>query len=121
MTEKTYRGIESAVTALASVGVDYVVNKTITNLVKPEKLSEKLITGVGVLGVDVAINYGIHKLVHSIMYPSEIQMYKSLVEENIKALESYNEVQKVMAEHEIKIENSVDDIYKKIIGGTANG
>ena len=33
MTEKTYKGIESAVTALASVGVDYVVNKTITNLV----------------------------------------------------------------------------------------
>ena len=121
MTEKTLQKIELGATGLLSIGVDYVVNKTITNLVKPEKLHEKLITGVGIVGIDIAIDCGIQKMVHSILYPSEMQLYKSLVDENIKALESYNEVQKVMAEHEVKIENSVNDIYNQIMGGTANG
>ena len=117
MTEKTLQKIELGATGLLSIGVDYVVNKTITNLVKPEKLSEKIVTGIVIVGIDIAIDCGIQKMVHSILYPSEAQMYKSLVDENIEALNSYNEVQKVIAEHEIKIENSVDDIYKKIMGG----
>ena len=103
MTEKTLNGIEIGASVLLSAGINYVVDKTIIKM------------------VDLACQYGIYKLIHSMTHPYEIKKYEVLVDENIKVIETNSEVAKVMAEHEIKIENKVDDIYKKIMEGKVDG
>lgn len=121
MTEKTLNAIELGTVTLLSAGVDYVVDKTITNTVKPKTIPEKILTGVGILGVDLACDYGIYRFVHGLLHPSEIQKYEMLVQENIKAIETCSEVSKVMAQHEVRIEDAVGDIYKKMMEGTIDG
>lgn len=121
MTEKVYNMIEGCTSAIFSVGIDYILNKTIKNTINPKTISERIITGIGILGVDMACNYGVYKTVHAIMHPNENKQYEMLIEENIKAIKTYNEVSNVMAEHEIKIEDTVNDIYKKMMGETING
>ena len=117
MTEKALNSIELGVVTILSVGVDYVVDKTIKKAIDPKTIPEKFLTGIGILGVNFACNRCIYGLVHNAMHPYEIKKYEMLVEENIKVIETNSEVAKVMAEHEIKVENAVDDIYKKIMEG----
>lgn len=121
MTEKTLNGIEIGASAVLAAGINYVVDKTIIKMVDPQTIPEKVITSVGVTGIDLACQYGIYKLIHTITHPYEVRKYEMLVEENIKAIETCSEVSKVMAEHEIKVENAVDDIYKKMMEGTVDG
>lgn len=121
MTEKTLNAIEMGAVTVLSAGVDFVVDKTITNAVKPKTIPEKILTGVGIVGVDLACDYGIYRFVHGLLHPSETAKYEMLVQENIKAIETCSEVSKVMAEHEIKVENAVGDIYKKMMEGTIDG
>ena len=121
MTEKTLNGIELGVTAALSVGLDFVIDKTITKMIDPQTIPEKIITGVGVVGVDIACNYGVYKVIHGMLHPNENRKYEALIDEYVKAVGFNSEVAKIMAEHQVKIENSVDDIYKKIMGETANG
>lgn len=120
MTEKTLNNIELGASILLSGGINYVVDKTIIKMVDPKTIPEKVITSVGVAGIDLVCQYGIYKLIHTMTHPYEIKKYEVLVEENIKAIETCSEVSKVMAEHEINVENAVDDIYKKIMGGTVD-
>ena len=115
MNEKTLNGIEIGASVLLSAGINYVVDKTIIKMVDPQTISEKVITSVGVTGIDLACQYGIYKLIHSMTHPYEIKKYEVLVDENIKAIETNSEVAKVMAEHEIKVENQVEEIYNQII------
>ena len=121
MTEKVYNMIEGCTSAIFSVGIDYVLNKTIKNIVNPKTIPERIITEIGILGVDMACNYGVYKTIHAIMHPDENKKYEMLVEENIKAIKTCSEVSKVMAEHEIKIEDTVNDIYRKMMEGTVDG
>ena len=118
MTEKVYNMIEGCTSAIFSVGIDYILNKTIKSTINPKTIPERIITEIGILGINMACNYGVYKTVHAIMHPNESKQYEILVKENIKTIETCSEVAKVMAEHQIKIENSVDDIYKKIMEGT---
>jgi hypothetical protein len=118
MTEKTLNGIELGISTALSIGVDYVVDKAITKAINPQTIPEKIITGIGVTGVDIACNYGIYKMVHGIMHPNENRKYEELIDEYAKAVGFNSEVAKIMAEHQVKIENSVDDIYKKMMEGT---
>lgn len=121
MTQKTLNGIELGVVTLLSAGVDYVVDKTIINAVKPKTIPEKILTGVGIVGVDLACDYGIYRFVHGLLYPSDAKKYEMLVRENIKAIETCNEVSKVMAEYEVKVYDAVGDIYRNMMEGTTNG
>lgn len=121
MTEKVYNMIEGCTSAIFSVGIDYILNKTIKNMINPKTIPERIITEIGILGIDMACNYGVYKTVHAIMHPNESKQYEILVEENIKAIETCSEVSKVMAEHEIKVENTVNGIYKKMMEGTVDG
>ena len=118
MTEKTLNGIELGITAALSVGLDFVIGKTITKAVDPQTIPEKIVTGIGILGVDIACYYGTYKVVHGMLHPNENRKYEELVDEYAKAVTFNSEVAKVMAEHQVKVENSVDDIYKKIMEGT---
>ena len=137
MTEKTYNMIEMGVVSVLSAGVDYVVDKTIKKAINPQKVPEKILTGVGILGVDLACNYGIYKMVDGVMKPNKEDTYKILVQTNIDAINGNIETARVMAEHEVAVENAVnevldkvnsmaqfhnpvDDILKKM-GGTGNG
>jgi len=121
MTEKVYNMIEGCTSAILSVGIDYVLNKTIKNVIKPKTIPERIITEIGILGVNMACNYGVYKTVHAIIHPNENKQYEMLVEENIKVIKTCTEVSKVMAEHEIKVENKVDDIYNQIMEGKIDG
>ena len=121
MNEKTLNGIEIGASMILSAGINYVVDKTIIKMVDPQTIPEKVITSVGVTGIDLACQYGIYRLIHSMTHPYEIKKYEVLVDENIKAIEAQGEVMKVMAEHEVKVENAVDDIYKKIMEGKVDG
>lgn len=118
MTEKTLNGIELGITAALSVGLDFVINKTIAKAVDPQTIPEKIVTGIGIVGVDIACYYGVYKAVHGMLHPNENRKYEELVDEYVKTVGFNSEVAKVMAEHQVKIENSVDDIYKKIMEGT---
>ena len=121
MTEKTYKGIEAGIVTALGTGVNFVVDKAIIKAVDPQTIPEKIMTGVGIVAVDLAVDYGICKMVHSLMYPNEIKKYEMLVEENIKAIQTNSELAKVMTEHEVKVENAVEDIYRKIMEGTIDG
>lgn len=118
MTEKTLNGIELGISTVLSIGVDYAVDKAITKAVNPQTIPEKILTGIGIVGVDIACNYGIYKVIHGFAHPNENRKYEELVDEYVKAVGFNSEVAKIMAEHQVKIENSVDDIYKKIMEGT---
>ena len=118
MTEKTLNGIELGIASAVSLGIDYVVDKAVIKAVDPQNIPEKILTGIGIFGVDLACNYGVYKVVHGIMHPNENRKYEELVNEYVKAVSFNSEVAKVMAEHQVKIENSVDDIYKKMMEGT---
>ena len=91
MTEKTLNAIEIGAVTVLSAGLDFVVDKTVTNAV------------------------------HGVLHPSETQKYEMLVQENIKAIETCSEVSKVMAQYEVKVYDAVGDIYKKMVEGTING
>ena len=118
MTEKTLNGIELGITSAVSIGIDYVVDRAIVKTVDPQTIPEKILTGVGVFGVDLACNYGVWKVVHGILHPQENRKYEELIDEYVKAVGFNSEVAKIMAEHQVKIENSVDDIYRKMMEGT---
>ena len=117
MTEKTLKAIELGVDATLSIGVNYVVNKVIEKAVDPQTIPEKIIMMAGAAGVDLAIDYGITKMVHSILYPSEVEQYKSLVAGYEEAVKFDCEVAKKMAEMECRIENKVDEVYNQIMKG----
>ena len=117
MTEKALKGIELGVSTTLSIGVDWVVNKALENAIKPKTKAEKALTIIGAAGIDLACDYAIYKMVHGLIWPSEADMYKNLVEENIKAINENSEVLKVMAEHTVSTENAVDEVYKKIMEG----
>lgn len=121
MTEKTLNAIEIGAVTVLSAGVDFVVDKTITNVVKPKTIPEKILTGVGIVGVDLACDYGIYKMVHGLLHPNETQKYEMLVQENIKAIETCSEVSKVMTQYEVKVYDAVGDIYNKIMEGKVDG
>ncbi|MBR2248789.1 MAG: hypothetical protein IJ880_17545 [Bacilli bacterium] len=117
MTEKTLKAIELGVSTTLSIGVDWVVNKALDNAVKPKTKAEKALTMIGAAGIDLACDYAIYKMVHGLIWPSESDIYKNLVEQNVQAINENSEVLKVMAEHIVKTEDAVTDIYKKIQEG----
>lgn len=117
MTEKALKAIELGVSSTLSIGVDYVVNKALEKAIDPQTKAEKAMMIIGAAGIDMACDYAIFKMVHSMLYPSEGQMYKMLVDENIAAIQENSEVLKVMAEHTVKVENAVEDLYKRIQEG----
>lgn len=118
MTEKVRNGIEMTAIAVTSAGIDFLINKTVDSVYKPDDIPGKILCGVGKLGLSLGANYGVYKVVHGIMNPAEEKKYEDLVTEYVNAVTFNSEVAKVMAEHQVKIENSVDDIYKKIMEGT---
>ena len=118
MTEEVRNGIEMTVVTVAGAGIDFLINKAVDHVYQPENIPEKIICGVGKLGLSLGANYGVYKVVHGIMHPAEEKQYEDLVNEYVNAVTFNSEVAKVMAEHQVKIENSVDDIYKKIMEGT---
>lgn len=121
MTEKTARNIGFGVSAVLSIGVDYAVDKAITKAVNPKTIPEKVLTGIGVIGVNAACNYAIWKSIESVLLPSESAKYEMLVNENISAINANSEVMKVMAEHTVQIEDAVGEVYRKIMEGKVNG
>lgn len=118
MTEKALNGIELGITTALTVGLDYVVDKAVVKAVNPQSIPEKILTGIGVTAIDVACYYGVYKAIHGITHPNETKRYEDLVNGYVEAVTFNSEVAKVMAEHQVKIENSVDDIYKKMMEGT---
>lgn len=118
MTEKVKNGIEMTAVAVTSAGIDFLINKAVDSVYKPDDIPGKILCGVGKLGLSLGANYGVYKVVHGIMNPEEKKAYEDLITEYVNAVTFNSEVAKVMAEHQVKIENSVDDIYKKIMEGT---
>lgn len=118
MTEKTLNAIEIGATTALSIGVDFAVNKAIEKVVNPQSIPEKILTGMGGLGVSCAANYGLYKLVHGILHPEEAHTYEALVNECMECVKTNTEVSTIMAQIECRIENKVDDLYKKIMEGT---
>lgn len=121
MNEKLYKGIEITASTIASVGVDYVVTKAITNLVKPETVKDKILTSAGIIGINLAADYGICQLIHSMMYPSEVSRYEQLESDTVEILKTTAEFNQVMAEHSIRLDNKVDKVIKQIENMTKNG
>lgn len=121
MTEKTLNAIELGVTTVLSIGVDYAVDKTIKKLVNPQSVPEKILTGIGSLGVSCAANYGMYKIVHGVLHPNEEQRYEALVKEVEEVVKVDTEVAVTMAEIECRVENKVDEIFKQIMEGRVNG
>ena len=78
MNEKVYKGIELTAATVASIGVDFVVTKAVTNLVKPETIPEKILTTAGVLGINLAADYGLACMIHKMMYPNEDKKFEEL-------------------------------------------
>lgn len=114
MNEKVYKGIELTAATVASIGVDYVVTKAITNIVKPETIPEKILTSAGILGINLAADYGICQLIHSMMYPSEVSKYEQLEAQNVEALQITGEFNQIIAEKTIIIKNEVDKLVKQM-------
>lgn len=121
MNEKIYKGIELTAATVASIGVDYILTKAITNVVKPETIPEKIITGAGILGVNLAVDYGISQLIHSMMYPSEVSKYEQLEAQNVEALQITGEFNQIIAEKTILIENNVEKLIKQMENMTEIG
>ena len=121
MTEKTLNGIEMGITTALSIGVDYVLDKTITKAINPQTIPEKIITGIGIGGVNLACNYGVYKVVHGILHPEDRVFYEKIIDEYNKRIEENSEVARLLAERQVKVEDAVGDIYKKIMEGKVDG
>lgn len=128
MNTNVYKGIEIGACCLLSGGVNFVVEKTAKSVINPKTIPEKIITELGILGIDIAADYVICTAIHNMMYPSEVSKYEQLETENLKAIEISGEFNEVIAGQTIKIDNKVDDILKemkqledKINGRSTNG
>lgn len=117
MTEGLYKGIEAASVTLLSAGVDYVVTKVINNTCNPETIPEKIATGVGTVAVSLACDYGIYRMIHGLMYPSEADKYEMLLDETKKTIQMDAQVAKEMVIEELEIKDAVGEILNKINGG----
>lgn len=115
MNEKVYKGIELTATTVASIGVDYVVTKAVTNLVKPETIPEKILTAAGVLGVNLAADYGIACMIHKIIYPNEDKQFEALATQTATAIEIQGQFNEVMARNSINTNKTVHEIYNEIL------
>jgi hypothetical protein len=115
MTEKALNNIGLGVSAVLSVGVDYVVDKAITKAVNPKTIPEKILTGIGIVGVDIACDYAIWKMINTVLAPSEAAKYEALVNDNIAGIQANGEVMTELAKHTVRIEDMVGDVYKKMM------
>lgn len=115
MNEKVYKGIELTAATVASIGVDYVVTKAVTNLVKPETIPEKILTTAGVLGINLAADYGLACMIHKMMYPNEDRKFEELATQANTAIELQGQFNEVIAKNSINTNKTVHDIYNEIL------
>lgn len=115
MNEKVYKGIELTAATVASIGVDFVVTKAVTNLVKPETIPEKILTTAGVLGINLAANYGLCTMIHKMMYPNEDKKFEALAAQSAEAIEIQGQFNEVLAKNSINTNKTVHDIYNEIL------
>lgn len=115
MNEKVYKGIELTAATVASIGVDYVVTKAVTNLVKPETIPEKILTTAGVLGINLAADYGLACMIHKMMYPNEDRKFEELAAQANTAIELQGQFNEVIAKNSINTNKTVHDIYNEIL------
>ena len=115
MNEKVYKGIELTAATVASIGVDYVVTKAVTNLVKPETIPEKILTTAGVLGINLAADYGVACMIHKIMYPNEDKKFEELATQATNAIELQGQFNEIIAKNSISTNKTVTEIYTSII------
>lgn len=115
MNEKVYKGIELTAATVASIGVDFVVTKAVTNLVKPETIPEKILTTAGVLGINLAADYGLACMIHKMMYPNEDKKFEELAAQANTAIELQGQFNEVIAKNSINTNKTVHDIYNEIM------
>lgn len=115
MNEKVYKGIELTVATAASIGVDFVVTKAVTNLVKPETIPEKILTTAGVLGINLAADYGLACMIHKMMYPNEDKKFEELAAQATSAIEIQGQFNEVLAKNSINTNKTVHEIYNEIM------
>lgn len=115
MNEKVYKGIELTAATVASIGVDFVVTKAVTNLVKPETIPEKILTTAGVLGINLAADYGLACMIHKMMYPNEDKKFEELATQTASAIEIQGQFNEVLAKNSINTNKTVHDIYNEIM------
>lgn len=115
MNEKVYKGIELTAATVASIGVDFVVTKAVTNLVKPETIPEKILTTAGVLGINLAADYGLACMIHKMMYPNEDKQFEELATQTASAIEIQGQFNEALAKNNINTNKTVHDIYNKIM------
>ena len=115
MNEKVYKGIELTVATAASIGVDFVVTKAVTNLVKPETIPEKILTTAGVLGINLAADYGLACMIHKMMYPNEDKKFEELAAQFASAIEIQGQFNEVLAKNSINTNKTVHEIYNEIL------
>lgn len=115
MNEKVYKGIELTATTVASIGVDFVVTKAITNLVKPETIPEKILTTAGVLGINLAADYGLACMIHKMMYPNKDKQFEELATQATNAVMVQGQFNEVLAKNSINTNKTVHDIYNEIM------
>ncbi len=115
MNEKVYKGIELTAATVASIGVDYVVTKAVTNLVKPETIPEKILTTAGVLGINLAADYGLACMIHKMMYPNEDKKFEELATQAASAIEIQGQFNEVLAKNSINTNKTVHEIYNEIM------
>ena len=100
---------------VASIGVDFVVTKAVTNLVKPETIPEKILTTAGVLGINLAADYGLACMIHKMMYPNEDKKFEELATQSASAIEIQGQFNEVLAKNSINTNKTVHDIYNEIM------
>lgn len=115
MNEKVYKGIELTAATVASIGVDFVVTKAVTNLVKPETIPEKILTTAGVLGINLAADYGLACMIHKMMYPNEDKKFEELAAQATNAIEIQGQFNEVLAKNSINTNKTVHEIYNEIL------
>jgi hypothetical protein len=115
MNEKVYKGIELTAATVASIGVDFIVTKAVTNLVKPETIPEKILTAAGVLGINLAVDCGISTLLHNMMYPNEDKKFEELAAQATSAIEIQGQFNEVLAKNSINTNKTVHEIYNEIL------
>ena len=115
MNEKVYKGIELTAATVASIGVDFVVTKAVTNLVKPETIPEKILTTAGVLGINLAADYGLACMIHKMMYPNEDKKFEELATQTASAIEIQGQFNEVLAKNSINTNKTVHEIYNEIM------
>ena len=115
MNEKVYKGIELTAATVASIGVDFVVTKAVTNLVKPETIPEKILTTAGVLGINLAADYGLACMIHKMMYPNEDKKFEELATQATNAIVVQGQFNEVLAKNSINTNKTVHEIYNEIL------